>query len=102
MLSKERRVGCIFMSTFQPHRLPQGNELHLRRNNALTRIMHLAHVLAIAGTSRPGRRRKTDVEGQEVVVPPAGIFGTWPNEKLGIISLLNPTAAAGRQSSLHL
>src|SRR5579864_8249213 len=98
MLTRARCKDGILQQLLKQHRFAQGYKFHFRRDNPLARIVHLAEVFTASRAPRNRRRRKAQVERQEISLTSTSIFGTTPRESLSILTLLNPFTPQGRQT----
>jgi len=79
--------------------LAQGDELHLGRDDAAPRVMHLGDVGAIFRAARLARQLETQGVQAAVLQALLAIARARPRQLLGIAALLDPGAAQGRQAA---
>src|SRR5690606_29595861 len=86
----------------QLHVLADGDELHLRGDDALLRIVHLADVVP---DLRPARiAHMGEAHGRQLRIRKATLaeLGGQPGQALGVAAVLDPGAAHVRQATTHV
>ena len=83
-----RQAGFAMLA--QPLVLADGDIFHLRGDDALARVVHLADILAGTGTARNAGVLKAQAGLGHIAGPLAAILAGQPGELLGIITFINP------------
>ncbi len=86
----------------QLHVLADGDVFHLGRDDALTRIVHLADVPARLGAARVAHVGEAHGGQLGIVQAALAEFGTQPRQFLGIAAILDPGAAHIGQALAHV
>ncbi len=98
MLHQQAGVG----DALQPLVLADGDELHLRRDDAAPRVVHLRHVGARLGPTRRADVVEAQARRLRVVQPLAAVRRRRAGEQLGVAALLDPACAQRRQAAVEV
>ena len=90
MLAQQLGVARIGLQLLQPTVLADRHELHLRRDDALTGVVHLGHVVTSLGAT--GRTDVFEAQTRQlrIVLPGLAVFGAGAGQLFGIPSLFDP------------
>ncbi len=91
--------GAVFL---QLHVLADGDELHLGRDDALTRIVHLADVPALLGAARVAHMGEAHGGQLGIVQAALAEFGGQAGQALGVAAIFDPGAAHIGQALAHV
>ena len=103
MLAPNDSPACCFSRQRIAHRvqalvLADGDVFHLRRDDALARVVHLADVGAGLGHARQGAGGKAHRVQARIGFAATTEFGTQLRQQLGVAALLDPLRAQRRQA----
>ncbi len=97
VLAQHLGVARIGAQLVQPHVLPDGDVLHLRRDDALPRIVHLGDVAPRLGAARGAEVLEAEVRQVRVGLAAVPEGGTGTGQGLRIAAGLDPGGADVRQ-----
>ena len=99
MLLSQQTSGPSFL---QLHVLADGDELHLRSDDAPARIVHLRHVLPCSGAAWSAHMGKAHMIQRRIGQTGLAKLRTQPGQHLGIATLLDPASAYIRQPGAQI
>ena len=89
---------CLFARLHIAHVLADGDELHFRRNDALTRVMKLGDVMPCLGTTRRAQMFETQMRRAQILLTLFAVGGTDSRQNFAVPPLLDPGRAQRRQA----